>query len=327
MDRRKLLQYLASLAPAIPAAGLLPAHAQDAFPSKPVRIIVTSSPGALLDAASRLYADRMAAALKQPVIVENMTGAGGLLAVRHVAKAPADGYTLLAAANTIATLPYLNTSAGYSIKEFSAVGEMARSPSLLVVGAASPFTSLADIVAAARKNPGQLTYASGGIGTTSHLPVELFARQAGIKLTHVPYKGNAVAVPDTAANRVGFLMGTPTSLVELMKSGQLRALAITSEKRSPKFPDIPTFKESGFDEATFDIWVSLLAPLATPKAVRMKISDAMEAARNDPNIIARLEGMGQVISDVRTPDQFDAVLRSEDEKYRKLIKDANIVAS
>ncbi len=324
MDRRQLLKYLASLAP---AAGVLSAHAQDVFPSKPIRLIVTSSPGALLDAASRLYAERMTAVLKQPVVVENMTGAGGLLARRHVAKAPADGYTLLAAANTVTTIPHLNAGAGYSLKEFAAVGEMARSPSLLVVSSSSPFKSIADIVAAAKKGAGAVNYASGGIGTTSHLPVELFARQAGVKFTHVPYKGNAVAVPDVVANRVGFMMGTPTSLVELMKTGQLRALGITSEKRSPKYPDIPTFKEAGFDEATFDIWVGLLVAAATPKAIRQKIGDAMEAARGDAGIVARIDGMGQVISDIRTPDQFDKVLRDEDDKYRKLIKDANIVAS
>ena len=119
----------------------------------------------------------------------------------------------------------------------------------------------------------------------------------------------------------------PQVLVELMKSGALRAVAITSETRSPKFPDVPTFKEAGFDEATFDIWVGLLAPAGTPKAVRLKLAEAMEAARKDPNIIARLDSMGQSISDVRTPDQFDAVVHSEEEKYRKLIKDANIVSS
>jgi tripartite-type tricarboxylate transporter receptor subunit TctC len=324
MDRRQLLRYLASLAP---VAGVLPALAQDEFPSKPIRLIVTSPPGALLDAACRLYADRMSAYLKQPVMVENMGGGGGLLAIRYVSKAPADGHTLLACANTVTTVPYLNSKAGYSLKEFVGVGEMARSPSLLVVAAGSQFKSIADVVAAAKKAPGSVSFGTGGVGTTSHLPVELFAREAGITLTHVPYKGNAVAVPDVVANRVGFMMGTPTSLIELMKSGALRALAITSATRSPKFPDVPTFKELGLGDATFDIWVSLLAPAATPKAVRAKLSDAMEMARKDPNVLARLESMGQVISDVRTPEQLDAVLRSEEEKYRKLIKDAKIEAS
>ncbi|HSW17716.1 MAG TPA: tripartite tricarboxylate transporter substrate-binding protein, partial [Ramlibacter sp.] len=141
------------------------------------------------------------------------------------------------------------------------------------------------------------------------------------------YRGVASAVPDVVGNRVGFMMGTPTSLSELMKSGALRALAITSATRSRSFPYIPTFKELGLGDATFDIWVGLMAPAATPKGIRARISDAIEAARRDPQVIARLEGMGQVISDVRTPEQFDAVLKSEDEKYKKLIKDAGIEAS
>ena len=154
-------------------------------------------------------------------------------------------------------VPHRNANAGYSVKEFAAVGEMARLPSMLVVGGASPFLSIADLVAAAKKRPGQVSYGSGGVGTTSHLPV-LFARQAQVTFIHVPYKGTAVAVPDVTSGRVDFLMGTPTSLVGLMKNGGLRALAITAETRSPKFPNIPTFKELGFDDATFDIWVGLL---------------------------------------------------------------------
>ena len=322
VNRRKFLQYLASLAP---AGGVLRSQAQEAFPSRPIRIVVSSSPGALLDASGRLYAERLAVFLKQPVTVENMPGAGGLLAVRHVAKSPADGYTLVAAANTVTMVPHLNANAGYSVKDFTAVGEMARSPSMLVVGGASPFRSIADLVAAAKKGPGQVSYGSGGVGTTSHLPVELFARQAHVTFIHVPYKGNAVAVPDVASGRVGFMMGTPTSLVGLMKTGGLRALAITAETRSPKFPDIPTFKELGFDDATFDIWVGLLAPAGIPQSVRARLGDALELARKDSTVIARLDGMGQVISDVRTPDQFEAMLRTQEEKYRRLIKDANIV--
>lgn len=322
MKRRELIQYLASLTP---AASLLPAHAQEAFPSRPIRIISTSAPGALLDAACRLYAERMSAHLKQPVVVENVTGAGGLLAVRQVAKAVPDGYTLLGAANTISTVPHLNSKAGYSIKDFSGIGEMARSPSLLVVSATSPFKSLADIVSAARKSPGQVSYASGGIGTTSHIPVEVLAREAGIKLIHVPYKGNAVAVPDVVSNQVGFMMASPTSLVELMKSGRLRGLAIASDSRSTKFPDLPTFKELGYPEVTFEIWVGLMAPASIPKDVRARLGDAIEAARKDATVIARLEALGQEISNVRTPEQFDAVLRQENERYGKLIKQAGIV--
>lgn len=325
MKRRNLLQIIATLTV---GATVFTTHAQEAaYLSKPIRIVVGSAPGALLDQASRAYADRMSAYLKQPVVVENMAGASSLLAVRNVARAAADGYTLLAIANTVVTTPHINKSAGYNVaKDFTAIGEMARAPALLVVGRSSPYQSLGQLLAAAKKEAGALAYASGGVGTTSHLPVELLARQAGVTFIHVPYKGNATAVPDVATGRAAFMMGTATSLVELMKSGQLRALAITSEARSAAFPDLPTMKELGYADATFDIWVGLLAPAAIPKAIRAKVGDAMEAARKDQSLLQRLQGMGQNISNVRTPDQFEAFLRQEEERYRQLIIEAKITA-
>jgi tripartite-type tricarboxylate transporter receptor subunit TctC len=180
--------------------------------------------------------------------------------------------------------------------------------------------------AAAGKRPGALNYASGGQGTTSHLPAEMFVHQAGVKITHVPYKGVAPAVPDVVANRVVFMMATPTSVAGLVQSGQLRVLAITSEVRSPRYPDVPTFKELGYGGVSFEIWVGMLAPAGLPKAVRARLGQAMQAARSEPQLALKLEELGQSISDVRTPDQFDVFLRAEEAKYAKVIRDANIVA-
>jgi tripartite-type tricarboxylate transporter receptor subunit TctC len=323
MKRRNLLQRLATLAPAALAA---PVWAQDAFPSRPVRIVCGSTPGALLDVASRLYADRMARHLQQPVVVENVAGASSLIAARTVAKAEPNGYTLLSAANTVATVPHLSKKAGYAMSDFSAIGEMARSPSVMVTSAASPFKTLADLVEAAKRQPGGLSYASGGQGTTSHLPAELFLQQSGLKITHVPYKGVAQAVPDVASDRVAFLMATPTSVAGLVQAGQLRVLAITSDARSPKFPQVPTFKELGYGEASYEVWVGLFAPANLPRAVRARLGEAVEAARNDAVLASKLEEMGQTISGVRTPEQFDAFLRSEDAKVARLVKETGLVA-
>lgn len=325
MKRRSLLPYLATLTL---GATLFTAHAQEAaFPSKTIKIIVGSAPGALTDVATRIYADRMSAFLKQPVVVENMAGASSLLAVRNVAKSAPDGYTLMTVANTFVTAPYVNKAANYNpTKDFTPVGEMVRAPALLVVPGASPYKSIADLVAAAKKAPGGIAYASGGVATTSHLPVELFSQQAGIKFTHVPYKGNAAAIPDLVSGRVAFMMGTATSLFELMKNGSLRALVITSESRSPTFPDLPTFKELGYSDATLDIWIGLFGSAGMPKAVRDKLSAAMEFARKDPVLVKRLEDMGQGFSNLKTPEQFEAFVRQEEVKYRKVIADANIVA-
>ena len=323
MKRRELLQALMALASGAPALSTM---AQETYPTRPVRVICGSAAGALLDAATRLYADRMSRHLQQPFVVDNIAGASSLIATRTAAKAQPDGYTLLTAANTMVALPHLSPKAAYGMGDFTAIGEMARSPSIMVTSRDSPFKSVADLVNEAKKRPGALNYASGGQGTTSHLPAEMFVHQAGVKITHVPYKGVAPAVPDVVANRVAFMMATPTSVAGLVESGQLRVLAITSEARSAKYPDVPTFKELGYGGASFEIWVGMLAPAGLPKAVRARLGQAMEAARSDPQLAQKLEELGQSISDVRTPDQFDVFLRSEEVKYAKVIKDANIVA-
>ncbi len=268
----------------------------------------------------------MSAYLKQTIVVEDVAGARSLLAVRQLLRAPADGYTLLAAANTLVTAPYINPRAGYAIKDLVGVGEMVRSPLLVVTSGSSPFKTLPELIAAAKKNPGQITYGSSGVGTTNHLAVELLARQAGVKFSHIPYKGIAATVPDVAAGRVGFLMGAATSTAPLMKSGALRALAIRSEKRSPQFPDIPTLKELGYPDATFEIWIGLVARAGIPPAVRGRLGNAMEAARADQELVRLVRASGQEISAVRTPDEFDAELRADEERLRKVIKEANIVA-
>lgn len=322
--RRKLLQYLATVA--LPST-LFVAHAQDAaFPSKPIRIIVSSGAGTLTDQSARFYAEKMSAYLKQPIVIENIAGASSLLAYRQLLKAPADGYTLLSTANTLVIMPHLNSKAGYALKNFSGVGEMVRSPHLLVTSGASPFKSLPELIAAAKKNPENITYGISGVGTTNHISVELLAHHAGVKFSHVPYKGIAMAIPDVVAGRVNFMNAASNSVAELMKTGALRALAISSEKRSPQFPNIPTVKELGYPEATFEIWIGLVAPAGIPPLVKARLGEAMEAARADQDIVRRVATAGQEISEVKTPDQFEAVLRADEEKFRKLIKDANIVA-
>jgi tripartite-type tricarboxylate transporter receptor subunit TctC len=324
MKRREFISRTAVLSAGLP---LLAAAAEDApFPTKPIRILVGTAPGALADQCARLFGERMSALLKQPVLVDNVTGAATLLASRQTAKANPDGYTLHVNANTLVTVPLVNPKAGYSMKEFTGIGELARSPSLLVVPTGSPYRTLADLVAAAKANPAGVSYASGGVGTTSHLPVELFAKHAGIKLTHLPYKGVAAAIPDVVGGRVNFMMATSTSTGELLKSGALRALAITSEARSSKFPGVPTFKESGYPDASFVIWIGMVAPAGIPSLVRAKLAQALQAARTDPQVVARLEAAGQEVSELKTPGQFDAVLRQEEARFGKLIKEANITA-
>lgn len=317
MDRRTFIKALSAVTAS--AAGA-PAWSQGAYPAKPIRIVCGSTPGALLDMATRLYAEKMATVLGQPFVVENVAGASSLLAARNVARAHPDGYTLLTAANTLTTIPHLNpANAVYQTKDFTPVGEMARSPSVLVVSASSPYRSVQDIVEAAKSSPGLVTFASGGHGTVSHLPTELFAAQAGIELTHVPYKGVAAAVADLSSGRVDFMISTPTSVAELATAGHLRMLAITSTERSSKYPDIPSFAELGLPDAIFEVWVAMFAPANLPPGIREQLGQAMEVARADAGIRQTLSDFGQHISDVRTPTQFGEFFQAEEEKYLRLI--------
>lgn len=320
--RRRILGAMAAL----PAAWSVSAQENTPLPNRPLRLLAGSVPGTLVDHAARLYADKMAAFLKQPVVVENVAGASSLLAVRQLLKAPADGTTLLAAANTIVTVPHVNAKAGYAVKDLAALGEMVRSPVLLAVRGAAPYRTLAEFLDAARKRPGELTYGSSGVATTNHLAVELLARSAGVKFSHIPYKGIAAAVPDVVAGRVDFMMGTATSIVGLMKTGALRALAISSDRRSPQFPDVPTLREAGHPDATFEIWIGIVGAAGIPRVARARLGEAMEAARNDAGVVRDLQAAGQEISAVRTPEQFDAVLKADEERLRRVIREANISA-
>ena len=327
MKRRSFLIGVASIAGS--SAGLSHwASANVPYPDKLIKIIVGSEPGALLDIASRLYAEKLSVILKQQVVVENLPGGSSMIATRKVVKAPHDGYLLLAAANTVVTMPHFVKNAGYSMsKDLMGIGEMSRAPGLLVVGAQSPFNTLDDLVQAARAKPGVLTFGSGGQGTTSHLPVEMFMQEAKIKLTHVPYKGVAAVLLDLIPGRVDCMLGTSTSLQSALASGQLRALAITSGQRNKTFPDVPTFAELGYPGATYNIFVGLLAGSGTPAATVKVLGDAMNQVRHDPDVLARLKKMGQEISSLDEPSQFNRFLLQEESKYATLIKQAGLQPS
>ena len=322
MKRRQLLRSLVAAAPSLPLAS---AFAQDpAYPTKPIRILATTAPGTLVDQAARLYAEKMGPYFKQSIIVDNVTGGSTAVAARQVVRAVPDGYTLMAAANTVITAPLIMSNPGYGPGDFTPLGELARAPTILVVSASSPFKSMKELIAAARAKPGEISYGSSGIGASNHLPVEMIARQAKVNLTHVPYKGISLAVPDVTAGRVTFMLAASNSIGELIKSGALRPLAISTPTRSPKFPDVPTLTEEGLSDGTYAVWIGLFGPPRMPAAVVARIAQGLEATRADPDVIARIEGSGQSISDVRTPQQFTALVRGEEQRLRKIVKEASI---
>jgi tripartite-type tricarboxylate transporter receptor subunit TctC len=322
MKRRDFIQAPAALLAGTALATA--AHAEDSFPSRPLHFIIPSATGGATDIVARLYGERMSRMLKQPVLIENMPGAGTLLAVRHVAKSAPDGLTLIVSANTIVTMPYVDRTAGYTPSQFTGVSYFSRSPMALVVSNASPYKTLGELVAAARKDPGAITFGSVGIGTTSHIPVELFAHSAGIKLTLVPYKGIPLAIPDVVSGRVTLMIGTAPSVGELIKAGSMRALAVTSDTRTPSFPGVPTFTELGYPDTVYELFLGLMAPAKTPASALKLLADSAEEAKKDPELRKRLEALGQEMPRQHGADGFNGFLHAEEERMKKLVREANI---
>lgn len=318
MNRRNFNQTLAGAT----ALGLIPqfSHANSNYPSKPIRTIVPTSSGGATDAVARLYAEQVAKLLKQPLVIDNVPGAVTLIGTRNVAKSHPDGYTVGIMANTVTTLPYIDKSGSYSSGDLIGVSYLARSHMMLVVGAQSPYKTLNDLVAAAKRDPDGVTYASVGEGTTSHLPVELFARRANIKLMMVLYKGITYAAPDVISGRVSAMMGTRPSVGELIKAGKVRALAVTSERRLPNMPDVPTFTELGYGDAVYELFLGLMAPSKTPANIIQTLSAAFEAVKKQPDFAKRLEMLDQELPTQTTPEQFNAFLRKQEERMKPLLQ-------
>jgi len=323
MKRRTFIQAGAALAAGAPMVRSTMAQTAN-FPTKPIRFVIPTTPGSVSDAVARVYGEAMAKRLAQPVVVDNMPGAETLLAVRHVAKSRPDGYTLTVSANTLVTLPYVHPASGYAPSDFTGISYLSKMPMALVVAADAPYKTIADLVALAKKSPGSVAFGSVGVGTTSHIPVELFAHTAGITLNMVPYKGIPLAIPDVVTGRVAFMMGTAPSVRELIKAGRLRALAVTSEARSADFPGVPTFAELGYKDATYELFLGLMAPANTPSDLIQLLASAAEEVKKDPAVRERLQALGQEMPTQSSPEQFNAFLRGEEARMKKIVKDAHI---
>jgi tripartite-type tricarboxylate transporter receptor subunit TctC len=255
------------------------AFAQDPFPSRPVRIIVNTAPGGLLDVTTRLLAQQMGEVLKQTVLVENRAGGDGLIGIRAVKAAAADGYTLLSTSGTAAYQMAVRQEPGYDLgRDFTGVGMLGRSPFIFVVDPTQPDHTLKEYMARAKANPGKLSYASAGVGTSTHFAAEIFLQQTGLKLMHVPYKGNGAAMPDVMAGRVNGIFEAFGSSGGRILAGQLRPLGVTGTSRLPALPNVPTFAEQGITGYSYYNWMTLAAPAGTPKDVVQKIAQALQAA-------------------------------------------------
>jgi len=297
----------------------------ETWPSKPVTLVVPFPPGGTTDVLARALGDKLGASIGQPVIVENKPGAGATLGADYVAKGKADGYTLLIGAvhHTIASSVYKKLPYDFQ-KDFAPVTTVALVPNVLVVNAATPAKNVAELVALAKSQPGKLTYGSNGNGTAQHLIGTQFENNTGTELIHVPYKGSGPLTTDLIGGQITMSFDTVTPVLQHIKSGKLRALAVTTGKRASVLPDVPTLAEAGLKGFDIGTWFGVLAPAATPKDVVAKLNAEMVKVIRSDDFRARMAEIGaEPIGN--TQEQMAKQIKDETEKFAKLVKQANVV--
>lgn len=322
MKRIALAVAVALLTTAAPAA------LAQAYPSKPVRIINPLAAGGNVDIVARGVAEQLSKSLGQQVLVENRPGASALIGTRYVKGQPADGYTFLAIANTFARVPAIINDAGYDpLKDFTGVSQTCDIPMVLVINPALPVKNLREFIALAKRRPGELTYGSAGNGGTGHVAAEMFSQQAGIKMMHIPYKGNAPATTDLVGGQIMLMFDQVSTSVGYIKAGRLRGLAVTTKKRSPVFPELPTIDESGvkgFEDSTFN---GIVAPAGTPRDILERMRGEVVKAVAVPALRERFERNGIPLVASNSLDEYNAFLRRHVEDFAKLAKTAGITAN
>lgn len=308
----------------ITAGSALPAHA-DEWPSKPIRWVVPFPPGGAMDAIARALGEKASKSLGQSVVIENKSGAGGNIGADNVAKSPGDGYTIMITSIGMATNMALYQKLSYDpVKDFAPVSLLAVVPNVLVTNATQPSVkTVADVIANAKAQPGKLTYASAGNGTSIHLAGEVFASQAKVDMLHIPYKGSGPAVTDLLGGQVNYMFDSITSAKPHILSGKLRAVGLTTAKRSSALPNVPTLAESGLAGYEVSPWFAVFAPASTPKPIIAKLNAALLDAMKQPDIKAKFETIGAE-SIGSTPEELGKYLNQEIARWGKLIKDQNI---
>src|SRR5258705_4112222 len=302
-----------------------PLRAESPYPQATISIVLRFSPGSTPDVDARILAERFTAAWGKPVVVENMLGAGGNIAADYVAKAAPDGTTLLMAGNAAIVInPSLDAKLPYDpARDLVPVAQVTIAPNVLVLNKDVPAGSVQELVELARRSPGALTFASAGIGTSTHLAGELFQTVAGVKMQHVPYRDSAALLNDLVAGRVTMFFGSIASVLPLVRDGQLRALAVTSLRRSPAMPNLPTLDELGFSGFDAGAWFGLMAPSGTPGQIVAMLHDEALKAVTASAAREKFAALGMETL-ARTPDEFAAVIRAETPVWAKLIKQIGI---
>src|SRR5438552_5514155 len=301
------------------------AQATADYPHRAIRIIVPLAAGGNVDIVARTLADQVSKSLGQPLLVENRPGASSLVGTQFVARSPADGYTLLAIANTFATVPLIVATPGYDpLKDLTGITLTCLVPQVLVANPALPARSVRELVALARSQPGKISYASSGNGSTGHMAAELFNRQAGVTMLHVPYKGNSQPLVDVISGEVAMMFDQVSTSTPQLKAGKVRAIAVTSLVRSALLPEVPTVDESGvpgYEDITFN---GMVAPAGTPRDVLLRLNRAVAEAVRDADLYQRFIERGVELKASASPEEFTEYIRAEFEKKGRLAREAGI---
>lgn len=293
----------------------------DAYPSRPIKLLVPWAAGGATDSLARLIGQKLSVRLKQPVVVDNKGGAGGTIGTSAFVKEKPDGYSLLMATSSANVAgPYLYARPGFDpIKDFTPIAYVGLIPNVLEVSARSRFKTAQELIAEARKNPGTINYGSGGNGSSQHLSSSLLQKVAGIQIVHVPYKGSGPALTDLMAGQVDFILDTGS--LGHVKSGSLKALAVASSKRLPALPEVPTFAELGYRDMIASAWYGVLAPAGLPQAIQDKLNAEINAVLKDPETRQQIEmTLGGIVSDAESPAWFGDFLKSELKRYAEIVK-------
>lgn len=321
MNKRKAL---AALAWAVVGAG---AHAQTAapYPNKPVKLVIGFAPGGAADHVARSMSDAFGRALGTSVVVENRAGAGSSIAAEIVAKAPADGYTvLIASPSSISVNPALNPKLGYTPKDLAPVTKITSSPLVIAANPNIGINTLQDLIVRAKKEPGRINYATSGNGSAPHLGAALFTQLANVDLTHIPFRGGGPAIQSLIAGDTQVTFGTPPSVLPMIQAGRLKGLAVSTTERTALVPGVPGMREAGLPEYSIEFWYGIFVPAATPAPVVKKIYEAAQWAMGQPNVKAALAREGTDVELSRSPEQFAAFLQEDAKFWVKLVKSAGV---
>ena len=315
-----------ALAPILLAMLATNASAQAAYPGKMIRLVVPFAAGGAVDTVGRSVGEKLGSQMGQPVIVDNKPGANANIGTENVARSPADGYTLLVAANGVVTNNTLYPKLGFNgLKDFAPVSRLGYAPLVLVTATSEPYNSVKELIAAARAKKGEMTFGSAGNGSSGHLAGALLESVGQFDAVHIAYKGGSPALIDLIAGRVSFMLLNPLEVLPHIQSGKLKALAVSGDQRAPMLPNVPTMAESGLPNFEATVWWTLLAPAGTPADVVARLNAETRKALADPAVRERLNGLGAVITP-SSPAEAAAFLKTESAKWERVIRAANIQA-